>query len=228
MAESRPTPFDLVFAGPAEARFGAVRSAVETAGCHAHDRDAVLMLQPMVELVRDLRPDGGLGEAVDEFVALIHAAFLFWHDGARTVRLGPSALGRILAGGAGGAGGPPAPGAYYVQYPARRIWGSPVPGEPPEPLDGCFVHRDAAGLSVVAVFGLHPAREGFSVVVVEGSRPAALAREDGSALFASLLPGGAAAGLHSLAGMEELLELAWRTDALPELAAPAAGLTELP
>ena len=40
MSESRPTPFDLVFAGLAEERFDAVRGAVEAAGCHAQDRDA--------------------------------------------------------------------------------------------------------------------------------------------------------------------------------------------
>ena len=38
-----------------------------------------------------------------------------------------------------------------------------------------------------------------------------LARDDGSPLFAPTLPGGKAAGLHSIAGEEELLELGWRT-----------------
>jgi hypothetical protein len=66
---------------------------------------------------------------------------------------------------------------------------------------------------VLGIFGLHPDRMGFSVVEVSGSRPVALVREDGTPLFAPVLAGGAAAGLYSLMGAEELLELGWRTSA---------------
>jgi hypothetical protein len=48
------------------------------------------------------------------------------------------------------------------------------------------------------------------VAEVTGPRPTGLARADGSALYAPVLPGGDSAGLHSLVGTEELLELAWR------------------
>jgi hypothetical protein len=64
---------------------------------------------------------------------------------------------------------------------------------------------------VLGVFGIHPERQGFSVVEVSGPRSDALAREDGSGLFTPVLPGGAAAGLFSLVGGEELLELGWRS-----------------
>ena len=63
---------------------------------------------------------------------------------------------------------------------------------------------------MLGVFGMYPDRQGFSVVEVAGSRPSRLTRPDGSPLFSSTLPGGAAAGLYSMVGEEELLELGWR------------------
>jgi hypothetical protein len=90
-----------------------------------------------------------------------------------------------------------------------------VAGEPHEPLDGCFVAGfPTIGIRVLGVFGLQPERAGFTVVEVAGSRPASLARPDGSRLYTPTLPGGAAARLFSVAGGEELLELGWRTRAL--------------
>jgi hypothetical protein len=38
-----------------------------------------------------------------------------------------------------------------------------------------------------------------------------MARADGTPLFSTVMAGGALAGLRSLIGMEELLELGWRT-----------------
>jgi hypothetical protein len=57
---------------------------------------------------------------------------------------------------------------------------------------------------------MHPEREGFSVVEATGSRPVALMRADGTELFSPTLTGGKAAGLYSIAGEEELLDLGWR------------------
>jgi len=99
---------------------------------------------------------------------------------------------------------------YYLSMPPRRIWANPIPGQAAEPLSGWFAARSGDHLRVVAVFGHHPGRDGFTAVAVEGARPGPLAREDGSPLFSSTLPGGEAAGLHSLASLDELLELAWR------------------
>jgi hypothetical protein len=91
--------------------------------------------------------------------------------------------------------------------------------DPPEPLDGCFVHGSSPDeLRVLGVFGLRPERQGFSVVEATGPRPANLRRPDGTALFAPVLPGGSVARLHSLVGAEELLELGWRAR---QLAAPS-------
>jgi hypothetical protein len=78
-----------------------------------------------------------------------------------------------------------------------------------EPLDGCFVHSTSGGaLRVLGIFGLRPERLGFTAVEATGPRPEALARPDGTALFASTL---GAERLHSITGGEELLELGWRT-----------------
>jgi hypothetical protein len=88
-------------------------------------------------------------------------------------------------------------------------------------MDGCFVHSAGAELRVLGIFGLRPEREGFSAVETAGPRPSALQRPDGTRLFSPALAGGQAAGLYSLVGGEELLELGWRTRALANsLAAP--------
>ena len=93
---------------------------------------------------------------------------------------------------------------------------------PAEPMDGCFVHTSGAQLRVLGIFGLRPEREGFSAVETAGPRPLALERPDGTRLFSPVLAGGQAAGLYSLVGGEELLELGWRTRALANsLSAPA-------
>jgi hypothetical protein len=77
----------------------------------------------------------------------------------------------------------------------------------------------------LGVFGIHRDRQGFSVVEVTGHRPAGLARADGSQLFDPTLPGGRAAGLFSISGMEELLELGARSRELgAAIALRSAGL----
>jgi hypothetical protein len=207
----RPTPFDLVFQQIAQETFPQIRSALQQAGHDPRDRDRFLMVRDVVALLRDLRPDEGLGEGIDQLVALIHHAYLFWEAGQPRVELSLERLTGLLAGSPGEEEGD-SPPALYVQVPERKVWAQVIPGQPHEPLDGCFVHsaQDAGVLRVLGIFGIHPDREGFSVVEAAGPRPAALARQDGTALFAPTLPGGAAARLFSLTGEEELLDLGWR------------------
>ncbi|MEP7176627.1 MAG: hypothetical protein ABI860_08750, partial [Gemmatimonadales bacterium] len=69
-------------------------------------------------------------------------------------------------------------------------------------------------LRVLGIFGLRPDRDGFSAVETAGPRPRGLERPDGTPLFSPVLAGGQAAGLYSLVGAEELLEIGWRTRAL--------------
>jgi hypothetical protein len=102
--------------------------------------------------------------------------------------------------------------SYYAQFPERMIWASVIEDEVPEPLDGVFVSPGPGGdLRVLGIFGMRPERGGFSAVEASGSRAENLAREDGTALFDPTLEGGAAAGLRSIIGEAELLELGWRT-----------------
>ncbi len=210
----RLTPFELVFAPVAEERFPKIRAALVAAGQDPTDRDAFLMTREAVLLLHELRPEEGVGEGMDQLAALAHHAYVLWDAGLSAVEIVPDQLAELLADQPPAAEPGDAPGAYYAQFPERRIWARVIGNEPAEPLDGCFVHATRAGeLRVLGIFGLHPERMGFSVVEAEGPRLSALAREDGSPLFSPTLPGGAAARLYSLAGGEELLELGWRTAA---------------
>jgi hypothetical protein len=71
---------------------------------------------------------------------------------------------------------------------------------------------------------MHPEREGFSVVETVGPKPLTLVRADGTELFAPTLSGGKAAGLFSITGEEELLDLGWRTSTLAT--APPVGASQ--
>jgi hypothetical protein len=211
----RPHPFDLVFREIAQDTFPTIKSALNQTAADARERDRFLMVREAVALIRDLRPEEGLGEGIDQLAALIHHAYLYWDAGEPTIEVPSEGLAALL--------GVPdieehgdSPPAYYAQLPERRVWAQVIPGQAHEPLDGCFVHAspNLTSLRVLGVFGLHPERQGFSVVEAAGPRPGALAREDGSGLYSPALPGGAAARLFSLTGAEELLDLGWRVHEL--------------
>jgi hypothetical protein len=213
MPSPRPTPFDLVFQESADSVFPSIRRALEAGHQDPRNRDAFLMIREVITLVRDLRPEEGLGEGIDQLAALIHHAYLFWAAGQQVTEISADQLPALLVsdGSVAPAGDDLQP--RYVQLPLRRVWAEVVPGERPEPLDGCFLHQaDASNLRVLGVFGIHPDRPGFSVVEVTGPRPLNLARRDQSALFSPVLSGGARAGLFSVIGGEELLELGWRLE----------------
>jgi hypothetical protein len=212
---ARPTPFDLVFTHTAETVCPAIRSALELSGHDPANRDAFLMVPEVVSLLRDLRPEEGLGEGMDQLVALVHHAYLVWDAGALTLPLPANRVTALLESAA-----LPSPDlaepprAYYAQLLNRQVWARVVDGEAAEPMDGCFVHAAEGALRVLGIFGLRPDRDGFSAVETMGPRPHGLERPDGTPVFSPVLAGGQAAGLYSLIGAEELLELGWRTRAL--------------
>lgn len=213
---ARLSPFALAMGPFATDRLGEVHRALAEAEVDAFDRDAWALSRAGAELLHDLRPEAGLGDAAAGFVALAHAAFLFWQQGQHVVTLSRPELDGLAGGdhvGPPSAGGPR---AYYLQLPPRRVWGTPLVGAAPEPLDGWFALTGPGQLALVAVFGLLPGRPGFTVSLAEGPPPGPLAREDGSALFASTLEGGEVAGLWSIQGPAELLELGWRVHRLVE------------
>ncbi len=217
------TPFDLVFHDLADERFSTVQETLAAAGQEARNRDAFLLNREVGMLLRELRPDEGMGEAIDHLVGLLHHAYLMWEAGGWTYRVSRERAQSILDPGQSQAGPPHArspahpPGAYYLQWPSKLVWGQLTKEGPHEPLDGWFVSPsgDESTLRVLGVFGLHPERMGFSVVEAAGPRLANLARPDGSPLFAPVLDGGGEAGLYSLVGADEMLELAWRSRDLP-------------
>jgi hypothetical protein len=213
MPAPRPTPFDLVFESAAGTIFPKIQSELADSGQDPRDRDAFLMQREVITLLHDLRPEEGLGEGIDQLAALVHHAYLFWNAGSVTVELPSGQLSDLLAIEPSPDEQPGQP-STYIQLPERRVWAQVIAGESHEPLDGFFQHAatEAGVLRVLGVFGMHPDRPGFSVVEVTGAKPRALGRADGTPLFSSILPGGAAAGLYSIAGAEELLELGWRCE----------------
>ena len=219
----RPTPFDLVFRQAAEEVFPKIRQALKQADRDSRDRDQFLMLRDVVTLLHELRPDEGLGEGIDQLAALLHHVYLFWEAEEPVVEVASDRLTSLLGTPATDLEGDVP--AYYAVFPEHRIWAQVIPEYPPEPLDGCFVHSapHLAGLRVLGVFGIHPERQGFSVVETVGERPLALVRSDGAELFAPTLTGGRAAGLFSITGEEELLLLGWLTRNLTAHTGAEAG-----
>jgi hypothetical protein len=209
VSREKTNPFDAVFGRLADQRFAVVRDALAVHQTDPLDRDAFLMERAVVELIHDLRPVEGVGEGMDELVVLVHLAYLFWCTGRRVVDVPWDQLERPVATASLGNLGE-TPWSAYVRFPSRRIWGRPVVDQAVEPLDGAFVSLRRQVLTGAAIFGFHPARAGFSVVALEGPYPGLLVRDDGTPLFAPALAGGAEAGLRSVLGMGELLELVWR------------------
>jgi hypothetical protein len=208
----RPTPFDLVFHRVAESSCPRIAESLAASGVDPANRDAFLMDREVITLLRELRPDEGLGEAMDQMVALVHHAYLAWAAGAVTLTVSREAAEGMLGQATPDTADPTEVPPYYAQFPERMIWASVIEDEVPEPLDGVFVSPVPGGdLRVLGIFGLRPDRPGFSAVEASGARVEGLAREDGTPLFDPTLDGGAAAGLRSIIGEAELLELGWRT-----------------
>lgn len=205
---ARPTPFQAVFASLAEDRFPRVQASLAESGGDPSNRDAFLLDREVVELLREVVPEG-VGEAVDQHVALLHNCYLFWHQGSRAVRLSRERVEGMLTDHEQPAF--PELGPWYIQFPERLVWAQLSEGDPHEPLDGFFASQMGPGqFRVLGIFGFHPERSGLSVAEVIGPRPAGGQRDDGQPFFAPLLEGGTAARLYSIGGPGELLELGAR------------------
>src|SRR5687768_10635190 len=155
----RRSPFDLVFREFADGVFPRIRSALAQAGHDPSDRDRFLMVREVVTLLRELRPEEGIGEGIDQLAALLHHAYLYWNSGEHHLEVAAERLPWLM-GAADIRGAADSPAAYYVAMPEHRIWAQVIPGQPPEPLDGCFVDVGPEGsLRVLGVFGIHPERQ---------------------------------------------------------------------
>jgi hypothetical protein len=221
----RATPFDLAFGAEAETRFPPIRDSLKASGRDPHDPDDFILDREVVTLLRELVPEEGVGEAVQQHVALLQHSYLYWDEGSWLFRLTRDRTKALLSTPPA-AGSAEPPRAYYVQFPERLIWAELAPEEPHQPLDGLFVRPwPREGYFVLAVFSMHPGQQGFTVVDVDGYRESDLQRGDGSPIFSPVLPGGDAAGLYSIVGGEEVLELAARTATLAAEACACAGST---
>ena len=70
---ARPTPYDLFLAPIADESFPRIRASLAAAGVDPADRDAFLMDRDVVTLIRQLRGDEALGEAMEGRTALVIA-----------------------------------------------------------------------------------------------------------------------------------------------------------
>ncbi|MGB7212035.1 MAG: hypothetical protein WBC97_05350 [Gemmatimonadales bacterium] len=214
MAE-RVDPFTLVFGALAEQRFPGLADSLRSTGRDEIDREAFVLDRAVIELLQDLVPEPHDDDLVAEFIAILHHAYLYWRAGCPQVAFDRAQAAQILSpvGATDSASVHPTirPTTYY-RFPERLVWTELTPGAPHEPLDGFFLRPAGNGIiSVLGIFGVHAARPGFGVAEAVGTRPSSLTRLDGSPSFSPVLPGGDAAGLHSLVGTDELLELASRS-----------------
>lgn len=220
----RATPFELVFADLAAERFPAIAQVLARESISSANRDHFVLLEPVGRLLRDIVPPDAGADALEAHLLLLHHAYRHWAASGRVYRLSETALARA-ATAARITSHLPHPAAY-VQLPELRVWGTPTPDGPPEPLDGVFVSETAlpGAIAALAIFGMRPDRPGFSAVGVEGRADpgdagggeiaVGAARADGTAPFGPTIAGGERAGLYSLANAGELLLLTCRVLAL--------------
>jgi len=214
---TRRLPWTDIVAAIGEERLAEVRSSLRARGTDDLDRDAFLLDPAALNLLRDLVPDDAPLAAVNAYGALLHMLYVSW---ARDWPIAPVEADRLreeLARPTGLASRTP-PVVCYVQLPERLVWAEGEPGQAHEPLDGIFVVAGPERLHALAVLGLRQDREGFTTMESELALPADAPsqRADRSAPFASMLPAGERARLHSVANPHEL-------GALALLALAAAG-----
>jgi hypothetical protein len=225
----RPTPFDLAFGADAEPRFERIRASLVAGGHDPHDEDAFILDREVTAYLRELVPEEGVGDAVRQHLALLHHCYLYWAEGGWIVRMSEPRTRSLFAAAEPSETPAAVPRAFYLQLPERLVWAALSDGEPHEPLDGLFVRPwPDGGFFLLAVFGLHRDRAGFSVAQAEGYRPDPAERESGDPLFAPVMTGGAAAGLHSIIGEGELIELAARSLPLVAETHECAGASHRP
>lgn len=213
----RATPFGLVFADLAAERFPAVREVLARESISSADRDHFILLEPVGRLLREMVPPDAGADTLEAHALLLHHAYRHWAGSGWVYRIGKDALARATTGRRL-TSYTPRP-AFYVQLPELRVWGTPSPDGPPEPLDGVFVSETAVpgGIAALAIFGMRPDRPGFSAVGLEGRADPddpAWGEIEIATTFEPTITGGEKAGLYSLGNVGELLLLVCRLLAL--------------
>ncbi len=210
MTTTRPVPWAAVMDAIGAARFVEIREALERNHVEAANRDAFLLHGMVGNLLRDLMPGDAPAETVNAYGALLHMLYLCWTRDWPVAHVTVEALRAALARATPETRNPAPRTPVYLQLPERLVWAEPVRGAAHEPVDGVFLVVTNERASALAVLGFRAEREGFTTAEASLALPLALPgpRPDGSAPFASLLPGGERAGLLSIASELELVALA--------------------
>lgn len=212
---SRLDPFDFAFGALGAERFPEVRREAATRPEGAHDRARFAALPTVQRILATVEAPELIErhpEAAEQYVTALYVAYRFWQAGRVTVGFGPDALDAALAAGDRAALPAVPGGAVYVRLPQRWFWARIAPEAPAEPLDGFYVVASAEGreVTVLAVLGLRADRAGFSQIAVTATPEEVVGagRAARRPPFASVLEGGARAGVRSLVTADELLHLA--------------------
>ena len=175
------------------------------------------MVREVVTLLRELRPEEGLGEGIDQLAALVHHAYLFWDAGAADVEL-PART----AGCPAGRRRRQTPSTASRRRPTtpscreHRIWAQVIPGHPPSRSTAvsCTPRRTRRRSECSASSESTPSARGSAWSKQPDRGRWRWRARTGPSCSAPTLAGGQAAGLFSITGEEELLELGWRIQQL--------------
>ncbi|MDB4951412.1 MAG: hypothetical protein JWM27_4061 [Gemmatimonadetes bacterium] len=239
-AGARLTPYELVFgeAGFETRIFPSLVDEAEGNGDDPASRERFAFLTLAADALRGVIPTEAPREATEQHRALLYHSFNFWRFGRRLYLL-EKPVARYLVEAAPGLDGwemrLPHP-SVYLQLPANLFWASISADVPPEPVDGFFVVQsrgtDPLGppyhhFEVLMVLGIRRERAGFSIIPFDLEVGPGIADDwadapgrDAGPDFASVLPGGEAAGLYSILTTGEALKLLaralWYIQAHPE------------
>ena len=214
---SRPLPWTALMDALGERRFEEIRESLERNRTTATDRDAFVLDGTVGNLLRDVMPEDAPAETVNAYATLLHMLYLCWSHGWPVASVTAEALRPALARATPETRNPAPRTALYIQLPERLVWAEPVRGAAHEPVDGVFLAVTEGRAGALAVLGLREERDGYTTAEASFALPLPLPtpRPDGSAPFASLLPGGERAGLLSVASELELVTLALLAQGAP-------------
>jgi hypothetical protein len=198
---SRLHPFDFAFGPVAEEWFGEIRSE---GGREARDPGAFAKLPAVDRIMAEMRTEESNPEASEEYSRLLYAAYHFWEQGRQTVTLPDDFLETPNTQHPT----PTTQVAGYFSLPRNQFWAQVNPDEPHEPADGFFLVSTGREWVILVILGLREERQGFSQISLIATRSDMdNARPTRKPPLAPVMPGGEAAGFHSITSADELLYL---------------------
>ena len=176
----------------------------------------------LLRMLREIRADALVVDTPRDvrlaaYATLLHMLYLCWSHGWPVASVTAEALRPALARATPETRNPAPRTVLYIQLPERLVWAEPVRGAAHEPVDGVFLAVTEGRAGALAVLGLREERDGYTTAEASFALPLPLPapRPEGSAPFASLLPGGERAGLLSVASELELVALALLAQGAP-------------